>query len=273
MKKTIKGKSYNTEYDSEMVASYVSVIDGWCRTRYLVYKKKSTGEYFEYTKPNSWGEGEEIKLLSDDEGEKIIKMVKAGYEYRYTAMMTSTKTLKSGKAMWGTEDENPWSKKAAKKRAEERKKEKEEQEKKAAEVKEGVKSDKLWGVSHWGVLEVTGCSEGYKFNKFDGKPLDDGKVGKVVYHKINMRIVNNDFKENEGSNGWYKYHTNLVMPLGSDKKDVKKILLGLMDEVKKEYGELDAVVKDGVFLAPEKNRTMMGELQKKVSSWNESMCF
>ena len=63
------------------------------------------------------------------------------------------------------------------------------------------------------------------------------------------------------------------MPFGSDKKDVKKTLLGLMDEVKKEYGELDAVVKDGVFLAPEKNRTMMGELQKKVSSWNESMCF
>ena len=273
MRKTINGKSYSTTSDSEMVASYLSVIDGWCRTRYYVYRKKSTGEYFEYTKPNSWGEGEDIELLSDDKGEEIIKMVRAGNEYYYTAYMSSAKTLKTAYVMWGTEEDNPWNKKAGRKRAEERKKEKEEQEKQAAEVKDAVKSDKQWGASHWGVLEVTGCSEGYEFNKFDGKPLPDERVGKVVFHKINMRIVNNDFKENEGSKGWYKYHTNLVMPVGSDKKDVKKTLFDLMDEVKKEYGELDAVMKDGVFLAPPKNRTMIGELQRKVGSWNESMCF
>ena len=39
-----------------------------------------------------------------------------------------------------------------------------------------------------------------------------------------------------------------------------------MDEVKKEYGELDAVVKDGVFLAPPKNKKMMNALWKKVDS-------
>lgn len=273
MRKTINGKSYSTKSDSELVANYLSVIDGWCRTRYYVYRKKSTGEFFEYTAPNSWGEGEDIDLLSNDRGEEIIRMVKAGKEYYYTAYMSSTKTLKKGYVMWGTEDDNPWDKKAARKRAEERKKEKEEQEKKAAEVKDAVKSDKQWSASHWGVLEVTGCSEGYEFNKYDGRLLDAGKVGKVVYHKLTLRIVNNDYKENKGSSGWYKYNTNLVMPAGSDKKDVKKALFDLMDEVKKEYGELDAVVKDGVFLAPPKNKKMMNELWKKVDSRNESMCF
>jgi len=273
MKKTIKGKSYSTGYDSEMVASYVSVVDGWCRTRYYVYRKKSTGEYFEYNKPNSWGEGEEIDLLSEGEGEKIIEMVKAGNGYRYTAMMSNARTLKKGYVMWGTEDDDPWSKKAARNRAEKRKKEEEEKEKKAAEVKEEVKNDELWATGHWGVLEVTGCSDGYGFEKFAGKPLPAEKVGKVVYHKLNMRIVNNDFKENEGSKGWYKYNTNLVMPVGSAKKDVKKALFGLMDEVKKEYGELDAVMKDGVFLAPPKNKKMINELWGKVDSWNENMCF
>lgn len=115
MKKTINGKSYNTNYDSEFVTSYTSVIDSWCRTKYYVYRKKSTGEYFEYKKPNSWGEYEEITILDSERADKIIRMTKKGYNYYYTAYMLGCRSLRKGYCMWGTKDEDPWEKKSKKK--------------------------------------------------------------------------------------------------------------------------------------------------------------
>ena len=270
-KKIINGKSYNTEYDSKLLADYYSIIDEWCRTHNYLYQKKSTGEYFTFWK-DSWHPAE-ISIISEKQAKEIMDMVGSGCKYHYSALMESTKTLRRGYSMWGTKDDDPWDEEAAKKRREAAKKRKEEKAKKTEEVIASLKDDTTFAVNHYGVLEITGCSKGHKFNKYNGAAIDADKVGKIMYHKITMRIRNNDADTDKKNSGWYKYHKCIIMPEGSTKNDVKEKFMSILNDVKKTFGEFDAVMKDGCFLDPEKNTTMMKDFNKKIDNWNESVVF
>ena len=58
-----------------------------------------------------------------------------------------------------------------------------------------------------------------------------------------------------------------------DPQDAKDLFLGLIDDVKKEYGEFDAIMKDGSFISPEKNKQMMSKVYDELDKWNEGVCF
>lgn len=109
MKKKINGKSYNTDYDSVCVAKYVWVVDGWCRTKYFIFKKKSTGEYFEFFGKDSWHPGD-ISLISEDEAKSIIARYKSGEYYKYCAVMANMPGTRKRGYFWGKESDDPWRK-------------------------------------------------------------------------------------------------------------------------------------------------------------------
>ena len=275
MKKVINRKSYNTSYDSEFVCKYVSVVDSWAREQDFLYRKKSTGEYFLYKKWSEWNDGWDIVLVNDKKAAEIIKnVVDEGYRYKFSALMTSTRTLRRGYSFWGTKEDDPWNKKMAKLRAEKKRQEKAEMEMKKEEKQAEVKEDKTWAVSHWGVMDVYQASAGHKFSKYDGRELPSEKKGKVVYHQVCFRVVNNDYdRKNKDSWGGYKYNASIVMP-SDDKKAAKDVVKGLMDETVKELGMLDAVMKDGVFLGvSDHNKEVMKRFYEKVNARNEEICF
>ena len=66
MKKSINGKSYNTEYDSEFICKYTLVTDSWCHSTVRIFRKKSTGEYFRFDKWSEWNDGWDIDLVSEE---------------------------------------------------------------------------------------------------------------------------------------------------------------------------------------------------------------
>ncbi len=270
MKKSINGKSYNTEYDSEFICKYTSVIDSWSHSVIRIFRKKSTGEYFRYERWSSWNDGWDIALISEEKAQDIIKNVKAGLIFHYTALYSGTRTLRKGYSMWGTEDDNPWDKKAAKKRAEEAKAKKEAKVKKAEEKKAEAKADTEWSSTHCGILEITKVEEGHKYSKYNKKSIKND----VSFHRLTARIVNSDKNEKGSKNtGWYKYGFWVAMPGTGNKKDAKDLILGLIDDVKKEYGEFDAIMKDGSFISPEKNKQMMSKVYDELDKWNEGVCF
>ena len=114
MKKIINKKSYNTNYDSVCVAKYVMVVDGWASTKYYIFKKKSTGEFFEYSKWSEWNDGWDIKLVSADYVKCVIAQRKKGMTHRYCAVMANMPGTRKRGYFWGVESENPWTRRRKK---------------------------------------------------------------------------------------------------------------------------------------------------------------
>lgn len=131
MKKLIQGKSYNTEYDSEFICQYAKIVDGWSDSCQRIYRKKSTGEYFEYSKWSEWNDGWNIELISEDEVNSVVKKVKSGMTHKYCAVLEDFPGTKDRGSFWGTEDDDPWH---GIKVVEKRKKEMEENKKKGIAV-------------------------------------------------------------------------------------------------------------------------------------------
>ena len=275
MKKTINRKSYNTEYDAEFVCKFVSVIDGWAREQDFLYKKKSTGEYFLYKKWGSWNDSWDIVLVNDKKAAEIIKNVmEDGYRYEFTALMADVKGLRRGQYFWGNKEDDPWDKKMAKLRAEKKRQEKAEQTMKKEEKKAEAAEDKTWSDAHWGETEVYQASAGYKFSKYDGRELSAWKKGKMVYHKVSFRIVNNDYdRKSKDSWGGYKYSASIVLP-ADDKKVAKETVKKFLDKAVELKGRLDPVMKDGVFIGvSDHNKDVMKTFYGMVDTFNEGMCF
>lgn len=108
MKKTINRKSYNTEYDSEFICKYDERCDGWAYTRHWIYKKKSTGEYFVYSKWGQWNDSWDIKLVSEEEVKEVVKEVNSGMTHKYCAVLEDFPETKGRGFFWGKEDDDPW---------------------------------------------------------------------------------------------------------------------------------------------------------------------
>lgn len=131
MKKVINGKTYNTEYDSEFICKYTEKVDGWCVTWHCIYRKKSTGGYFEYRKWGSRKDSQDIDLISEENVNSIVKEVKSGMTHKYCAAMADFPETKDRGYFWGTADDDPWS---GKKVEEKRNKEIEEKKNKGIPV-------------------------------------------------------------------------------------------------------------------------------------------
>lgn len=134
--------------------------------------------------------------------------------------------------------------------------------------------DKTWGDAHWGETEVYQASAGYKFSKYDGRELSADKKGKVVYHKVSFRIVNNDYdRKSKDSWGGYKYSASIVLP-AEDKKVAKDTVKKFLDRAVELKGRLDPVMKDGVFIGvSDHNKDVMKTFYGMVDTFNEEMCF
>lgn len=272
MKKTINGKSYNTEYDSELVCNYSERVDGWAFTRYWIYKKKSTGEYFVYSKWGQWNDSWDIKLISEEDVMEVVKEVKSGMTHKYVAMMAPFPgSKKKGCYFWGTTDDEPWDKKNIKKRKEQEKERKEQEKKELEErrnrILEEEKKEEAAGKQVKGVMEITKCSEGNSFKTAYKKEVPADKVGKVLYYNVNYRLKNSNFGEGEGHSGWYKY-SDFVVQEGGDKVSAKKLFMEIIDEVVKEKGDFDAVMKGGEFVMTPENRERVKEIRKRIEERN-----
>ena len=268
MKKVINGKSYNTEYDSEFICKYNERIDGWAATRYYIYRKKSSGEYFEYKKWSDWNDGWDIDLISEKDVEKVVKEVKSGMTHKYCAVMANFPGTRSKGYYWGTADDDPW---LGKKVKEKKEQEKKELEKKRNQVMEERMREEAAGKKTWGVMEITGCSEGNPFKRIYDKEVPADKVGKVLYHKVNLRIRNSDFDKEQGFNGWYKHCVYVILE-GNNKALAKDIVKKTIEDVVKEMGEFDAVMK-GVELVEftAKNRERRKEIDNRIEKMNKKI--
>lgn len=255
MKKIINKKSYNTEYDSKLVAVYTSIIDGWCRDKKYYYQKKSTGEYFLFSGKDSWHPGD-IRLVSEKEMKEVMSHIKKGEVYRYTAMMEVFPGTRSKGYFWGTKDDDPWDEEKIEKRKEERKKKEEEMKKK----REDKKGD-------FGEIQITGVSkDGMKFKNFGKTVLPAHKYGKVLAWKVNFRYINNNFDVKDGDR-WYRDKVYVVLE-GGDKDQVKDIFNGVVSGVEKDFGQWDVFMKDGNLEFSKKNEKMYGELHKRMKDYN-----
>ena len=266
MKKVINGKSYNTEYDSEFVAVYTSVIDGWCRDKKYFYRKKSTGEYFMFSGKDSWHQGD-IDLVSEKRMKDVLSHINKGENYMYTAMMAEFPGTKSRGYFWGSADDDPWDDEKVEKRKEEMKRQREETIRKAEEA---ARMKEESGEKTWGVMRVTGCSDGHKFGKIYGKEVPVEKKGVVRYHKVNLRIENND-----KGNGWncaYRYTAYVVLDV-DDKKKAKEVMMETINKVVEEKGEFEPVMKGGhiVETEPKKNGEMWKEISGEIRKMNEAV--
>lgn len=276
MKKTINGKSYNTQYDSEFICQYTKFADGWSESLQRIYKKKSTGEYFEYSKWGEWNDSWDINLISEDAVKKVVKEVKSGMTHKYCAMMDPFPgTKKKGCYFWGTEDDDPWDKKNIKKRKEQAKAKKEQEKKELEErrnriLEEEKKEEAARGEKVYGVLEITRCSEGKRFKTAYDKAVPADKIGKVLYYDINYRIKNSNFSKGVGYNGWYRYSSALVLENG-DKESAKKLFIKIKDDVVREQGELEAVMKGGEFVETPKNDEIVEEINRRLKEWDEKV--
>lgn len=266
MKKVINGKSYNTEYDSELVAVYTSVIDSWCRDKKYFYRKKSTGEYFEFSGKDSWHPGD-ITLVSEKKVKEVISHIKKGENYRYTAMMEAFPGTRSRGYFWGSEADDPWDDEKVEKRKEEIRKMREETIRKAEEA---AKAKEEVGEKTWGEMRITGCSDGWTFGKIYGKEVPVEKKGKVYCHKVNLRIENND--KGNGFNCVYRYTAYVVLD-ENNKKGVKAYVDDLIKEVVKEKGEFAPVMKSGHLIEeePAKNKEMCREMYNRIKKQNEAV--
>ena len=106
-KKIINGKSYNIGYDSEKITEYVEIIDYWARTRYHVYQKKSTGEYFQYSRWSGWNDDWDIELMDEKDVLVIKDNVSKGNCYKFVAFMADfpgEKGTKGGSCFWGKKE-------------------------------------------------------------------------------------------------------------------------------------------------------------------------
>jgi len=273
MKKVINRKTYNTEYDSVFICKYSELADGWARTSYWIYKKKSTGEYFEYSKWGQWNDSWDIKLVREGSVKDIVEKVKSGMTHKYVSMMAPFPgTKKKGCYFWGTIDDDPWDKKKIKERKEQAK-EKKEQEKRELEerrnrILEEERKEEEAGNQVKGVLEITKCSEGNSFKSAYKKEVPADKVGKVLYYNVNYRLKNSNFGEGEGHNGWYKY-SDIVIQEGGDKASAKKVFMRIIDEVQKNMGEFDAVMKGGEYVMTPENRGRIKEIRKRIEEMNK----
>lgn len=270
MKKIIKGKTYNTAYDSVCLAKYEERIDGWAYTAYYIFKKKSTGEYFEYKKWSEWNDGWDIDLITEKRAKDVIGHYKKGETWKFMAIMAPFPgERKKGCYFWGNADDDPWHGKKREKMLEDEKKRKEEMIKKA----EDAAADKeAKGEKTWGVMEITTASGFKKFGKFGGKAIPADKYGKVGFHEINLRIVNND--RGNGYNCYYKYKTYVVLD-ADDKKKAKEIVMKTVNDVVAEQGDFDAVMKGGHIVEhePAKNKAMWKEIHQRIEKMNEVIVF
>lgn len=245
MKKTINGKSYNTEYDSKFLAEYRRVVDGWDRTHCELYQKKSTGEYFEYWKWSEWNDGWDIHLVEDQRAEKIISMTQKGYDHLFMALMASFKRLKRGKAFWGKEKDAPW------------------------ETMEEKKTRFIAG--EYAEMQFTGCSKAKKLYTFGKRKVKDEDYGKVVFYKVNFRWVDNTFDKKSENCSWYRNSINVVME-AEDKTDPKDVVRKMEEEILDVYGKWDVVMKDGKLTDfSEKNKLMAKELYNMMEDRNTSI--
>lgn len=275
MKKVINGKSYNTEYDSDFICKYSELADGWARTSYWIYKKKSTGEYFEYSKWGQWNDSWDIKLVHEGSVKDIVEEVKSGMTHKYVSMMAPFPgTKKKGCYFWGTEDDDPWDKKKIKERKEQAQKEKEQErkreEEKRARILEDEKKEEAAGNHVCGILEITRCSDGNSFKTAYKKEVPSEKIGKILYYNLNYRIRNSNFDKGPGYSGWYKYSDFLVLE-GGNKASAKKQFLNIIDEVVKEQGTFDAVMRGGDFVMTLENRERVKEVRRRIKEWNEKI--
>lgn len=261
MKKVIKGKTYNTEYDSQLICKYTEKIDGWAVTRYSIYKKKSSGEYFQYKQWSQWNDGWDIGLISEKEVESVMKEVKSGMTYKYCALQSDCPGTKQRGYFWGTSDDDPWDEMKVKERKiKEKKKILEEEEKEEAA-----------GKKVWGILEITRCSNGVKFKKAYGKEVPADIVGEVLYYKVNFRIKNSNFDKGKGYNGWYRYST-YVIQCGGTKASAKEIFMNIVSDVVKEMGEFEPVMKGGELVeSPKKNREMVKDIKNRIMKLNKKV--
>ena len=257
MKKIINGKSYNTEYDSEKIARYDVRMDGWAHTAYTIFRKKSTGEYFEFSKWSEWNDGWDINLISEKKAMDILDHNRKGEDYRFDAVMAPFPGCrKKGQYFWGTREDDPWFGKKAEERKEERKRQREEMRKKAVEKK-----------GDWGEIQITGVSkEGMKFRNYGKTVLSDEKYGKVLCWKVNFRFVNNNFDAKDGDR-WYRDKVYVVME-GGDKDSVKGVFNGVTSGIEKDFGKWDVFMKDGNLEFSKRNSDMFKELHKRMREYN-----
>ena len=268
MKKVINGKSYNTEYDSEKIARYDVRMDGWAHTAYTIFRKKSTGEYFEFSKWSEWNDGWDINLISEKKAMDILAHNRKGENYRFDAVMAPFPGgRKKGLYFWGTRDDDPWFGKKAEERKEEMKRQREETIRKAEEA---ARMKEESGEKTWGVMRVTGCSDGHKFGKIYGKEVPVEKKGVVRYHKVNLRIENND--KGNGFNCAYRYTAYVVLDV-DDKKKAKEVMMETINKVVKDRGEFEPVMKGGhiVETEPKKNGEMWKEISGEIRKMNEAV--
>lgn len=266
MKKVINNKSYNTEYDSELVAVYTSVIDGWCRDKKYFYRKKSTGEYFMFSGKDSWHSGD-IDLVSEKRMKDVLSHINKGENYMYTAMMAEFPGTRSRGYFWGSKEDDPWDEEMVEKRKEERKKHREETIRKSEEA---ARKKEEAGEKTWGVMRITRVEDGYGFGRIYGKDVPVEKKGKVRCHKVNLRLENND--KGNGFNCAYTYKVYVVLD-ENNKENARKMVMDTINKVVEEKGEFDPVMKGGhlVETEPEKNRDMWREIHSRIRKQNEAV--
>lgn len=255
-KKIINGKSYNVNYDSEKITSYKVVIDGWARTSYDVYKKKSTGEYFSYNRWSPWNQDWDIDLMDQDQVDKIMKWRKMGYDHKFVAHMADFPGEKGtkGQYYWGTADEDPWMEdwKKKRERKEMLKKARAEQKKKLEQYEQNLKEGKVEDGGE-GVAEVYRVSDCFSYN---------GQWWNNVY----VRVVNKD-----GKKGWYRTGLSIASLEKVEKKEVRKVMTDILLDVEKEMGRWDSVNKGGFIYWSDHNKEMFDKMKEMVKERNSSL--
>lgn len=285
-KKVINGVSYNVCYDAEFLCQYRYVLDGWAHSVVYVYKKKSTGQYFEYDVYGGWNDSRSISLISEKKAERRIEMCKKYGEKvtLYGCLMTSVYdhysrcTRKKGYSWWWTSDKDPWmwkyDEEGQKKEKERREKEKERREQRKKEravyVEEMKKKDES-GV--YGVFEISRVCEGKEFRSYDDRPLDFDKRNRLRYFRVSMRLINSDYDKKAKFRSWWTYGLDVIDDKSVDKFEIRDRIKGIVDEIKAEKGEFEPATKGGELVSSVKNSEMMELLAKKVREQNKEICF
>lgn len=264
MKKIIRNKSYNTEYDSVKVAQYKERTDGWAWESKTIYRKKSTGEYFEFRKWSEWNDGWDIVLVTEKYVKDVISHNKKGETHKFIALMGNFPYTRSRGYFWGVEKDDPWLykenwKKHLEDQKAERKRQKEEYEKKLSEKK-----------GDYGMIEITGVAkDGMKFKNFGKMVVSDERYGKVKAWKVNFRYVNNNFDKKDGDR-WYRDKVYVVLEGGS-KEQAKGVFDEILKGVETDYGQWDTFMKDGKLEFTSRNESMYQALHNRIKTYNKGM--
>lgn len=254
-KKIINGKSYNVNYDSEKLGSYKVGIDGWAYSKIDVYRKKSTGEYFEYERWSSWNDDWNIKLVEEKKALKILKHIKEGDDCKFVAMMVDfpgEKGTKGGYSFWGKREDDPWEKahKEKRERKEMLKKARAEQKKKLEQYEQNLKEGKV----------VDGGEGKAEIYRVEEKFLYQGQW----YSNVYVRIVNKD-----GQKGWHRTGMSIRCGEKDSKADVRKAVADVIKVVEEKYGPWDSVNKGGFMYWSDRNKSMFSEMKKMMSEINK----